>query len=270
MLIFSSTQASEKNYLLGARFTEDSQFYPTLTLRTADGLNVGVDCVIFYSLGNNDESIGIGEQFSNLYSRFAGNYNEYLEKLVIFELGNIVTLHNGTDVILNQNTIANTFSAKLRQSMASNYFTLVSAAISDISFQNTSYIQALEGNSMVKQNISALNIELQTTQLLANLSIQNAELVATMTKTLAVSKADIEYLYQMAIVNSTEYTFAKKELAFLQAAYNLELDDDFRFSRAEKLLTLYWIALELLNYTTSDLTYVSAMKTYQLNQFGSG
>ena len=75
-------------------------------------------------------------------------------------------------------------------------------------------------------------------------------------------------MYYQAIANSTNYTLTLKQQGLTAAANNLELVDDFQFTRAEKLLTLYWIAIELLNFTSTGISVGVAMDPFQINAYG--
>lgn len=239
--------------------------YPTIRVRSNDGLPVGIDVVVYYKLGYPESSLPLSQQLYELYKDFGGRYEQLVEMVTIHVLSATAANYTATDFFLKRKEFGDAFKANLRLSLKEDYIYVSSVSMYNIEFPE-SYAAAVEATEIVNQNISLYKYTVEAQKIIADTRIQNAESQKNMTIELATANAKITKLLKQGIANVIGTSIATKKQAFEAMATNLGLQDDFRFTRGQKMLTYYWIFLQLNNNTEARMKYFSALKTYQLTK----
>lgn len=141
----------------------------------------------------------------------------------------------------------------------------MTASISNLKFP-TEYETAVEESIIAAQNVSTKAYEMSNQQVLADTYIASQSRDTEMVLQLASAEGEEYYGKAQAIANSLTYSMNVKQQAVSALSTNMGFVDDFKFSKAEKVLHYFWIYLQLNSNMNVTAKYINAIKSYQLTK----
>ena len=184
--------------------------------------------------------------------------------VTILELRNVIGGYTAAEFITLRRDINEAFKTKLRSSLSEDYILLTTASISNLKFPEE-YEEAVEETIIAQQNVTTMGYYKDEQQVYADTDVLAADKDSEMVLKLAQAEGDDYYRQAEALASATEYTFAQKSQAVDSVMTNLDLVDDFKFTKAEKVLTYFWIYLQLGDNMNVTSKYINTIKSYELN-----